>query len=195
MNATDASTGPARAPGDPVRPPESVTPGSPASGTGVSVRTARPAEHAAIGALMFGVYAGARLIGDDSGYADELRDTGRRAEHADVLVAVDEAGTLLGSVTFCLPGSPYAELSGEGQAEFRMLAVADAARGRGIGELLVRSCLDRAAALGCHSVVISTQPQMVAAHRLYERLGFSRTPALDWNPSPEIALLAFTKTL
>lgn len=169
--------------------------GLPASVGGVSIRAARPAEHAAVGALTFEAYAGAGLLDDDSGYAHELRDARGRAEHADVLVAVDEAGTLLGTVTFCLPGSPHAELSGDGQAEFRMLAVSAAARGRGVGGMLVRACLDRASALGCHSVVISTRPQMRAAHRLYEQLGFVRTPQLDWHPHPQIELLAYIRTL
>ena len=60
-------------------------------------------------------------------------------------MAVDDDGTLLGSVTSCPPGSPWRELSVEGEGEFRMLAVAPAARGRGVGEALVRQCEERAA--------------------------------------------------
>ena len=44
------------------------------------------------------------------------------------------------------PGSPWRELSVDGEGEFRMLAVAPAARGRGVGEALVRQCEERAAA-------------------------------------------------
>ena len=119
----------------------------------------------------------------------------RRAEHADLLVAVDENQPSSGTVTFCLPGSPYAELSRDGQAEFRMLAVDLAARGQGIGEKLVRACLDRAEGKGCTSVVISTRPQMVSAHRIYQRLLFERTPELDWTPEPGIELIAYTRKL
>jgi hypothetical protein len=32
---------------------------------------------------------------------------------------------------------------------------------------------------------------MVAAHRIYARLGFVRDPARDWSPVPGVALLAF----
>jgi hypothetical protein len=39
---------------------------------------------------------------------------------------------------------------------------------------------------------------MHAAHRIYERLGFVRTPGRDWNPLPElddITLLTYELTL
>jgi ribosomal protein S18 acetylase RimI-like enzyme len=135
------------------------------------------------------------LLDDDSDYAKELRDAAHRAAHADLLVAVDEDGAVLGTVTFCLPGSPYAELSRDGQAEFRMLAVEPSVRGRGVGEKLVRACLDRAEGRGCTSVVISTRPQMLSAHRIYQRLHFKRTPELDWTPAPGIDLITYTRTL
>jgi ribosomal protein S18 acetylase RimI-like enzyme len=50
----------------------------------------------------------------------------------------------------------------------------------------VRACADRARALGGRDrLVLSTQPAMRAAHRLYERLGFVRAPHRDWNPAPQ----------
>jgi ribosomal protein S18 acetylase RimI-like enzyme len=73
------------------------------------------------------------------------------------------------------------------------------ARGRGAGEALVRACVDRARAVeGCVRVVLSTQRTMRPAHRLYERLGFVRSPDRDWNPLPElddITLLTYELTL
>ncbi|MEY2503373.1 MAG: hypothetical protein QOI07_3710 [Verrucomicrobiota bacterium] len=154
-----------------------------------------PSEYAETGALTLRAYTLDNLLDDDSDYARELSDAGRRAEHAALLVAVDDADQVVGTVTFCLPGSPYAELSREGQAEFRMLAVAPEMRGHGIGERLVRACLARAAECGCTSVVISTRPQMISAHRIYHRLAFERTPELDWTPEPGIELIAYTRTL
>jgi predicted N-acetyltransferase YhbS len=162
---------------------------------GVSVRAALPAEYDAIGALTLRAYSLDGLLDDDSDYVRDLRDATRRAEHADLLVAVDNENAVLGTVTFCLPGSPYSELSKDGQAEFRMLAVDVAARGQGIGEKLVRACLDRAEGKGCTSVVISTRPQMTSANRLYQRLLFDRTPELDWTPAPGIELIAYARKL
>jgi len=162
---------------------------------GVSVRAALPAEYDAIGALTLHAYSLDGLLDDDSEYARDLRDAARRATHADLLVAVDENHAVVGTVTFCLPGSPYAELSRDGQAEFRMLAVDVTARSQGIGEKLVRACLDRAEEKGCTSVVISTRPQMVSAHRLYQRLLFERTPELDWEPVPGIDLITYARKL
>jgi hypothetical protein len=34
-----------------------------------------------------------------------------------------------------------------------------------------------------------------AAHRFYERLGYSRSPERDWQPRPGVNLLAFTSWL
>lgn len=64
---------------------------------------------------------------------------------------------------------------------------------------MVRACVGRARAMeGCTAVVLSTQRAMHAAHRLYERLGFVRTPERDWRPLPhldDITLLAYKLTL
>ncbi|MFC1417341.1 GNAT family N-acetyltransferase [Streptacidiphilus cavernicola] len=129
-------------------------------------------------------------------YEPRLRDARDRADRAELLVAVDPAdGALLGSVTFAPPGSPYADLARGDEGEFRMLAVSPAARGRGVGEALVRACLDRAGELGLRRVVMSTQPSMVYAYRIYERLGFVRTPERDWSPMPDIPLLTYAVEL
>ena len=117
-----------------------------------------------------------------------------RAEEYEALVlaAVDAGGELLGGVTYVAPGSPWADVAGPDEAEFRMLAVSGTARGRGAGEALVRACVDRArAAGGLSGIVLSTQSSMEAAHRIYRRLGFVRTPERDWSPLPGFTLLTF----
>lgn len=40
-------------------------------------------------------------------------------------------------------------------------------------------------------MVISTEPEMVVAHRMYERMGFVRSPGRDWAPRPGIDLLTY----
>jgi ribosomal protein S18 acetylase RimI-like enzyme len=46
------------------------------------------------------------------------------------------------------------------------------ARGKGIGEALVRAALDRARQMGAKSVDLTSRPAREAANRLYLRLGF-----------------------
>jgi ribosomal protein S18 acetylase RimI-like enzyme len=162
--------------------------------TGVEVRQASPEEFGAIGRLTVEAYRADGQLGGEHGYDKVLADVTARAEHGEVLVAVSGA-KVLGSVTFVLPGSRYAELSGPGEAEFRMLAVDPVAQGRRIGEALVRACLDRATELGCTAVVICARDFSVPAHRLYERLGFVRVPELDWSPAPGVDLIGLRVVL
>ncbi|MEU9447926.1 GNAT family N-acetyltransferase [Streptomyces sp. NPDC048277] len=166
----------------------------------IVIRRAEPGEYEALGELTAQAYLRDGLLdfGESDAYLGELRDVAKRAAAAEVLVAV-AAGRLLGGVTFVGRPGPMADIAAPGEAEMRMLAVAGAARGRGAGESLVRACVDRARATdGCVRIVLSTQRTMRAAHRIYERLGFVRTPERDWNPLPELAdvtLLTYELTL
>ncbi|GHA34120.1 N-acetyltransferase [Streptomyces tauricus] len=175
----------------------------------IVIRRAEPGEYTALGEITAQAYLGDGLLdfGESDAYLGELRNVAKRAAAADVLVAVEDMegggagarGRLLGGVTFVPAGGPMAEVSRDGEAEIRMLAVAKDARGRGVGTALVRACVDRArATAGCGSVVLSTQRTMRSAHRIYERLGFTRDPARDWNPVPhldDIMLLSYELTL
>ena len=114
-----------------------------------------------------------------------------------VFVVADDpsTGELLGCVTFVLAGRPWAEIAHEGEGEFRMLAVAPGAQGRGVGSALVRACLDRAIAQRCSAVSICTRDTNDRAIGMYERFGFVRIPERDWTPEPDIKLLALRLSL
>ncbi|MFI2778632.1 GNAT family N-acetyltransferase [Streptomyces sp. ALB3] len=160
----------------------------------VSIRPVRPAQFEALGEITAQAYLGDGLLDLGAGdpYLDQLRAVERRAAEAEVLVALDADGRLLGGVTYVAPGSPWADVASQDEAEFRMLAVSPEARGRGAGEALVRACVDRArAAGGLSGLVLSTQPAMLGAHRIYRRLGFVRTPERDWCPLPDLPLLTY----
>jgi ribosomal protein S18 acetylase RimI-like enzyme len=76
-----------------------------------------------------------------------------------------------------------------------MLVVDPTVQGRGVGRLLVTTCLDRARAAGKKRMVLSTDRRMTAAIRLYERLGFTRLPERDWRPEPGIDLIVYSLDL
>ncbi|MDX3132249.1 GNAT family N-acetyltransferase [Streptomyces europaeiscabiei] len=166
----------------------------------ITIRHVAPDEYATLGEITAQAYLGDGLLdfGESDVYLGELRDVAKRAAEADVLVALAD-GQVLGGVTFVPAGGPMADIAAAGEAEIRMLAVAPEARGRGVGEALVRACVERARTVeGCVRVVLSTQRTMRAAHRIYERLGFTRTPERDWNPLPDvfdISLLTYELTL
>jgi ribosomal protein S18 acetylase RimI-like enzyme len=156
----------------------------------IIVRPAQPADHDAIGALSVAAYRGDGQTADGHPYEAHLSDVAARARVAEVLVAVDEpTGQVLGAVTFVLAGTPLAEVSRPGEAEFRMLAVAPGAQGRGVGEALARACVERAAAHGCTGVAICVRDFAASARRLYDRMGFERAPDRDWSPLPGVTLL------
>jgi ribosomal protein S18 acetylase RimI-like enzyme len=166
----------------------------------IVIRQATPDDYEPLGDITAQAYLQEGLLdfGESDEYLGELKDVAMRAAAAEVLVAL-ENGRLLGGVTFVRSGGPMADIAGPGEAEIRMLAVAREARGRGAGEALVRACVDRARATeGCTAVVLSTQRTMRSAHRIYERLGFVRTPGRDWNPIPhldDLTLLTYELTL
>lgn len=58
----------------------------------------------------------------------------------------------------------------------RGMAVLPSARGRGVGELLLREVEAFALRNGCARLLLSTTPFLTGAIRLYERFGFQRTP-------------------
>ncbi|HZP54290.1 GNAT family N-acetyltransferase [Actinocrinis sp.] len=160
----------------------------------VLVREARERELDEVGAVTATVYDG--LVSPE--YLKIVRDARSRWEAAatTTFVALDD-GTdgLLGTVVYAAPGSPWRNLGDGEECEVRMLAVLAAARGRGVGEALVKACIARAKAEGSPRLVLCTEPEMRAAQRLYARLGFERVPERDWLLRPGITLMSYAMEL
>ena len=156
------------------------------------IRQALPEEYDAVGELTVAAYRHDDFVRGE--YAMTLRAAADRAAKAELWVAADETG-LLGTVTYCPPGSVYREIAQENEGEFRMLGVAGRARGLGIGTALTGHCIERTRELGLPRLVLCSAAYMKTAHRIYERLGFSRLPERDWSPIPGVDLYAFALDL
>ena len=160
----------------------------------------RPDEHAAVGRLTVAGYeADGHLTRSDGTYDHEyaawIGDVAGRAGDSEVLVAVD-GERLIGTVTWCPPGSAFAQLARQpDQGEFRTLSVDPHARGRGVGRALVEACVDRARQAGLAEVLLCSLTEMTTAHRLYLSMGFDRRPELDWTPVPGAHLWGFALAL
>lgn len=160
----------------------------------MQIRPVAPHEMDEAGDVTLAAYAS--LLGDKvtDRYAADLRDVRTRTSGATVLVAVAD-GRVLGTVTLVDdPASPWSEGLMAGEVGIRMLAVADAAQGRGIGTALLAACLERAGGLGASRAVLHSTASMTVAHRIYLRTGFRRTPARDVD-LPDFTLMAFTLDL
>jgi ribosomal protein S18 acetylase RimI-like enzyme len=84
-----------------------------------------------------------------------------------LLVARDERGTIVGSLTLVLFRAPTGP-----RAWIEDVVVDDTTRGKGIGAALVREALTRATGAGARTVDLTSRPSREAANRLYVRLGF-----------------------
>jgi ribosomal protein S18 acetylase RimI-like enzyme len=174
----------------------------------VEIRDARQDEFDELGDVRVAAYLADGFLSPQSGYAPTLRALG--ADGLDqVLVAVDGApgapgdedaaalqptshrGQILGTVM--LQGWPQGGeiLAGPDEAEIRALAVVPEARGTGLGRALLAAVVARAVHSGIRHLVLLTQAEMKAAHRLYDEAGFTRLPDRDWSPGPGVTLLAY----
>ena len=162
--------------------------------TEITIVAVRPEEHRALGELTVRVYRQV-LASELEGYAGVLRNVDDRlAAGCEVLVA-RRGDQVVGGVTFVPGPGPYAQLITENEAELRMLVVDPEAQGRGVGAALVQACVELARAAGKRNLVLGTMPAMVAAQRLYARLGFRRTPERDQQLDGGPCLVSYAKAL
>jgi len=125
-----------------------------------------------------------------------------------VLATLDEKGqierivaeldkTIVGSVLLYPPnGHAYAGMTnGIGVPEVRLLAVAPARRGQGIGAALMEECKRRARLSEATVLGLHTTDMMGTAMRMYEHMGFVRVPELDFQPAKNILVKAYHLSL
>lgn len=151
-------------------------PAAPARGFTIRMATAADADQAA--ALARTAYLYDRFHSDpfiNSALADELHATWMHnscvGEAADaVLLAEDEDG-LLGFVS-CSLQRDTAPLLGQTVGTIVLVAVAERARGRGVGYSTTLAALEWFREQGCEIVEVGTQLRNIPASRLYQKCGF-----------------------
>jgi GNAT superfamily N-acetyltransferase len=89
------------------------------------------------------------------------------SEASTLLIARDEVGTIMGSMTLAMFRIPTGL-----RAWVEDVVVDEAARGRGVGRLLNEHALEIARRAGATTVDLTSRPSREAANRLYQRLGF-----------------------
>jgi ribosomal protein S18 acetylase RimI-like enzyme len=155
----------------------------------LTIRPAEPGDYAAIGSMLVSAYAalpGMPSPQQQPDYYAMLADVAGRAARPSltVFVASDNAGHLLGSIDFIDDmrhygsGGPASTVTDA--AGIRLLAVTEAARGKGVGRALTLACIARAREAGKARIVLHTTKVMQAAWAMYERLGFNRFPDIDF---------------
>ena len=142
----------------------------------VRIRRVEDSEFARVGQLILDAYNGLPARVPEPAYDVELLDVASRvAAGCDVMVAVSDAGDLVGAVTYVGDShNPYMESDDPDAASFRHMAVVDSAQGSGVGRAMVEWCIDTATVAGKQRIVIHSAEWMLGAHRLYDRLGFVR---------------------
>lgn len=89
------------------------------------------------------------------------------SEASHLLLAVEEEGTIVGSLTLVVFRIPTGV-----RAWIEDVVVDETGRGRGIGEALNRHALELARQRGAVTVDLTSRPSREAANRLYQRIGF-----------------------
>ena len=90
-----------------------------------------------------------------------------QSDSATVLVAEDESGTILGSMTLVVFRIPTGV-----RAWIEDVVVDTEARGMGIGQALNEYAIQMAEQAGAKTIDLTSRPSREAANRLYQRLGF-----------------------
>jgi ribosomal protein S18 acetylase RimI-like enzyme len=118
-------------------------------------------------------YAPALTAADWATMRTNLAKVAEVAQSGHLLVAqLDQS--LAGAVVYCPPGTSDRRLFQPEWASVRMLAVSPQHRGQGIGAQLSLACVQRAEPDQAEIIALHTSELMVAARRMYERLGFER---------------------
>lgn len=137
------------------------------SGREASIRTFRPGDLGLIAARQSALYA------EDFGWGVGLE--ANVLQSASAFLAAFKPGRAqcwVAEVNGAMAGSVMLTDEGEGVARLRLLYVERAARGLGLGEALVRTCVDFARAQSYRALTLWTHTVLESARRIYAAHGF-----------------------
>ncbi len=159
----------------------------PDEGEDVRLRDARAEDRAAVAAVTlraYGEYAETMEPVAWAGLEGAVRAALARDEAGVQRIVAERGGEIVGSVMlYPSQAQAYGDLADAASwPELRLLAVAPSARGHGVGKALVMECVRRARESGAVELGLHTSRSMQVALGMYERMGFVRAPAHDFQP-------------
>jgi ribosomal protein S18 acetylase RimI-like enzyme len=154
----------------------------------VELREAKGADAGAIAELWTVAYVSEGEGGRTEPYAKA--DFFETADRGRILVA-SRGQHVVGVVALLAPGAPGRAVARDGEAELCRLVVAAEARRRGTGRALTAWCEQLVREAGWGAIALWSRPYQVAAHRLYESLGYRRAPERDSVDASGHGLLVF----
>lgn len=131
----------------------------------------------------------------EKSYADKFFISNELRERGDIKLSKSNSGHLLGMAIFVPPTSTVFHIANTDEAEIQLLAVYPESRGQGVASRLIDVCEEQAVSCGFSKMVLSTQPTMKAAHRLYEKQGYRRNSKRDWTRDKNINFFVYEKLL
>ncbi|MBI1855269.1 MAG: GNAT family N-acetyltransferase [Chloroflexi bacterium] len=92
-----------------------------------------------------------------------------KSESSTLIIARADDGSIIGAASLTVYRVPTGI-----RAIIEDVIVDESVRGRGIGEALVRRCLDIAREKGASGVSLTSNPKRKAANKLYQKMGFTK---------------------
>lgn len=139
-----------------------------------TIRPYAPTERDAVNAVALAAFSDYR--NDYQDWPSFAEGIGRMADLAQVgeLLVAETADGVVGAVVHVPPGAPRSAMFPDHWSLVRMLVVAPAWRGGGIGRQLMAGCLRAATRAQAPVLGLHTSPIMGSALRMYLALGFER---------------------
>ena len=136
----------------------------------IQIRTIQPSDNSGLAALIRDTMAEFGVNRPGTVYFDPRTDDLYqlfRTPHSIYYVAEQDGQLSGGAGIFPSPGLP------EGVCELVKMYLQKETRGKGLGRLLIETCLESARTMGYKKIYLETMPELTKAISMYERFGFT----------------------